>query len=506
MSRAHLEFHDIEFEYESGREPVFSGFSGMFAQGWTGVIGANGAGKTTLLKLAAGELEPTRGRVQRIGNFVLCPQVTDHAPPLLPAFIAAQDARSARWSGALGVGSDWPRRWSTLSHGERKRAQIAVALWQDPDILAVDEPTNHIDAAARDQLQAALRQFRGIGLLVSHDRALLDSLCGQCLFLRPPAAALYPGGYSSARLLAEAADEHTRAQWDSRSAEVTRLRALAADREREASRAHALRSKRGIGPKDHDAKFKKNLARLSGKDGQAGRLRRQIEGRAYQAEKELAAIDVCKQYRMGINWQAERSRRDLLFMLPAGHIALGPGASLRHPDLIMRPDDRVAITGPNGGGKSTLIRAIVAGLKLPIEQVVYLAQEIPADQAVTVLQSVLALPPARRGEILTLVRRLGSDPARLLDGAGISPGEARKLILAQGIAARPHLIVMDEPTNHLDLPSIECLERALAECACALLLVSHDQPFLERLTTIRWRIEGDVSVAGDSILRVELAD
>jgi ATPase subunit of ABC transporter with duplicated ATPase domains len=90
---------------------------------------------------------------------------------------------------------------------------------------------------------------------------------------------------------------------------------------------------------------------------------------------------------------------------------------------------------------------------------------------------------------MTVVSRLGSRPERLLESETPSPGEVRKLLLAQGITRAPHVIVMDEPTNHLDLPSIECLEKALSGCPCALLLVSHDVQFVEALTQRRWSIE-----------------
>ncbi len=89
---------------------------------------------------------------------------------------------------------------------------------------------------------------------------------------------------------------------------------------------------------------------------------------------------------------------------------------------------------------------------------------------------------------MTAVSRLGSRPASLLGSDEPSPGELRKLLLGLGIARQPYLIIMDEPTNHLDLPSIECLEEALADCPCGLLLVSHDKQFLKRLTRIRWHI------------------
>jgi macrolide transport system ATP-binding/permease protein len=101
------------------------------------------------------------------------------------------------------------------------------------------------------------------------------------------------------------------------------------------------------------------------------------------------------------------------------------------------------------------------------------------------------------------VSRLGSRPQRLLETTEPSPGEVRKLLLALGITRAPHLIIMDEPTNHLDLPSIQCLEAALQECPCGLVLVSHDQYFLDRLTTIRWHIvQQDESPNSDTRLHI----
>ena len=101
---------------------------------------------------------------------------------------------------------------------------------------------------------------------------------------------------------------------------------------------------------------------------------------------------------------------------------------------------------------------------------------------------------------MTAVSCLGSSPERLLASENPSPGETRKLLLALGIMRQPHLVVLDEPTNHLDLPSVECLEDALAACPCALLLVSHDARFLERLCRVRWQLEAR---GGDTALREE---
>jgi ATPase subunit of ABC transporter with duplicated ATPase domains len=484
-------FRDVVFLYETAGAPVFDGLTCQFPPGWTGVIGPNGCGKTTLLRLACGELAAGSGVIDRPDRAVYCPQRTDDPPPQLPKFIESTEQSACALRGRLGIGDDWPARWETLSHGERKRAQIAVALWEGPQVLAIDEPTNHIDLAARRLLGEALAAFRGVGLLVSHDRHLLDTLCGRCLFIEPPRAEMRPGGYTKAT-------EQLRAEWArARRAhaeakrELWRLRREAEKRRREAARAHRKRSKRNLGPRDHDARERIDRARLTGKDGQAGRLLRQLDGRLRHAREKLACIRVHKHRRLGIDMQAARAKRDFLFRLPAGAIALGPARRLVHPPLTMRPPDRVALIGPNGGGKSTLVRYILSRLNLPADKVVYLAQELDRSQASQTLSAARGLPRQRLGEVMSIVACLGSAPQRLMESEQPSPGELRKLMLAVGMANRPWLIVMDEPTNHLDLPSIECLEDALSDCPCALLLVSHDERFVEKLTTKRWELSAE---------------
>ena len=102
---------------------------------------------------------------------------------------------------------------------------------------------------------------------------------------------------------------------------------------------------------------------------------------------------------------------------------------------------------------------------------------------------------------MTIVNRLGSRPHRLLDSAEPSPGETRKLLLALGMTRMPHILIMDEPTNHMDLPSIECLEQALVDCPCSLVLVSHDLQFLEKVTKTKWAIAENQQSPGTFALR-----
>jgi ATPase subunit of ABC transporter with duplicated ATPase domains len=539
-----LAFNNVTFAWGASDAPLFANFTAQFPAGWTGVAGANGAGKTTFLKVATGELAPTAGSVVRggsgggagagasgesggTGGALYVAQRTDEPPEHWDAFFWAPDAAALK--SRLRIGDDWdePARWLTLSHGERKRAQIAVALWLAPALLALDEPTNHIDADARALLVAALREFRGTGLLVSHDRELLDSLCGRTLVIDPPDATLRAGGVTAALAAQSGEEEAVRREDDilrhaaERLREEGHRRRVIGEQKGAAMRA-AKKGKKVV--HDHDGRAKRNLALLTNKDAWAGKQAAQLGRRAGKIEKQRATLTIKKHYETGI-WVDDASRlpRDFLLRLPAGEIALtgnGNGSDgdtsiprriLRHPALAIAGADRIALTGANGLGKSTLIRRVLDALApaLPAERLVYVPQEITAGESREILAAVKELDETERGRVMTTVSRLGSRPARLLESAQPSPGEVRKILLALGIVRGPHLIVMDEPTNHLDLPGILCLEDALADCPCALLLASHDRPFLEKLTTTEWHIAPGTgnsatgnSATGNSVLTI----
>ncbi len=195
----HVDLDGLTFAYDEA--PILRGARLRLDAGWTGVVGENGAGKTTLLRLVAGELAPAAGRVRvepPAARIVLCPQEVAARGAAVDALAARDDGEAHRLRAGLALEPAALARWETLSPGERRRWQIGAALAADPDVLLLDEPTNHADANARALLESALRRFRGVGLLVSHDRALVDGLAARTLRLHRGDARLWPLRYGAA--------------------------------------------------------------------------------------------------------------------------------------------------------------------------------------------------------------------------------------------------------------------------------------------------------------------
>ena len=181
-----LTLTDISYCYPGAPEPLFEHLSATFAAGWAAVLGDNGIGKTTLAKLACGMLSPDSGTVSPNPckmAVAYCPQRTDETPTNLDDFAADWTGETIAIRDALNIGDDWAYRYETLSGGEAKRLQIACALAGDPDVLVLDEPTNHVDGRTRQAITQAMRRFDGIGIVISHDVELIDATCSRCVML-----------------------------------------------------------------------------------------------------------------------------------------------------------------------------------------------------------------------------------------------------------------------------------------------------------------------------------
>ena len=481
-----LSLQHLAYAYPSCVDPVLCDVSATLPWGWTGLVGDNGCGKSTFARIACGRLTPDRGTVAPHLFSVYCEQDASAEPDALYDFAAAYDRDAVALRRDLGVEDDWPWRYDTLSCGQQKRLQVACALWQRPDLLIMDEPTNHVDAPTREAITAALARFKGVGLLISHDCALLDALCVQCLFMAEGRLTARPGGYSQGRDQEELERGTALRQREQARREKKRLAGEAQRRREEASRAAGMRSCRNLDPKDHSGKERVKLAVYTGKDGVAGKLSSRMESRLSRAEETLTQVKVEKRYDGDLWMRAEPSARKVLYRQPEMTLALGE-RQLLVPPLSIGNTDHIALTGPNGAGKTTLVSEVARRIN-PTARVLVISQEPTAEQCRDALSRLASLDSRSRGRVLAVAAALNSDPDRLVEGERTSPGEMRKLMLGLGMLDEPELIIMDEPSNYLDLHSVEALERLLAAFSGALLLVSHDVALLEATTSVCWEI------------------
>lgn len=503
-----ITLHNVSYTYDDSPVPALEGLSATFAEGWTGIVGNNGAGKSTLLKLLCGHLRPDGGTIRPAVSGVYCAQETALEPGNLYDFASDYSAEAVRLRASLELEDDWLWRYGTLSHGERKRIQVACALSLNPAVVSLDEPTNHLDSQTREVLLGALKAHRGVGLLVSHDRRFLDELVSQCLFIDAGRATMIPGSYTEAKAQLDLREQSARTERKQVRDQLSRTRSEMNRRKAVASQSAARRSGRNLDKHDSDGREKLRLAVYSGQDGKTGLLAAQMDKKIERTQERLDGIRTKKIYEKPLDIHAEPSKRRYVAHVERGSINMGDARVLHYPEVFVGPTDRIALRGRNGAGKSTFLSVLLASTPDLDDHLVYIPQEVDSADGRKVLEKLKSMQSSQTGEVLSIVARLNSPPERVLSGDELSPGELRKVMLAMGLLEQPHLIVMDEPTNHLDLPSIEALQEVLAQCPCALILVSHDERFLSALSEISWNFresdcgeEGRVA-RGDTVLVV----
>lgn len=486
-----LDVSGVSYSYPASINPIFENVTFTLSRGWTAMIGDNGCGKSTLAKIICGQIKPDTGFVSTDLLCILCEQSTNNPPDNLFEFAIDYSAGPSALRAALDINDDMCWRWDTLSFGERKRLQIACALTQEPDVLVVDEPTNHLDSQARTIVCDALMHYQGIGILISHDRSLINALAADCISFEPGDSGsrvlFRPGSYNSMRQQIDLERTTFIAQKRNLQRELTKLQQERDKRKQLADKASARKSKHAISPKDHDAKAKIDLAIVSGQDGKCAKLTKQLDQRIERAQRAHDCIRMPKRYDGALLLPGPNHLRAVVFRAAAGTISCG-GHTLSLPELILGGTDHIGLTGLNGTGKSTLVKHIAQRID-PRINMLLIPQELSQTQQREVVDRIRKRDSIQRGKILSITAQLNSDPRRILEGAESSPGELKKLMLAEGLLQSVELIIMDEPTNHLDIHSIEALEQALRTYRGALLLVSHDDAFLRTCTTIKWHIE-----------------
>ncbi len=245
-----INISNLSFSYPSSSQPLFDSVSLRIHKGWTAITGPNGSGKTTLIKLIGGLLSPSSGSIAAPGLFYYCEQKTDNIPEGFKEFLDSYDPVSFRLKSSLEIEDEWVYRWNTLSQGERKRCQVAAALFFNPDILAVDEPSNHLDLESKEFLFNALKSFSGIGLLISHDRKLLNDLCTNTLFIYNHNIDFRKTGYLTAVEERERENKSLTEQFEYLNKDLKKLKSKAILQKQKADKVDKELSKRNIGKKD----------------------------------------------------------------------------------------------------------------------------------------------------------------------------------------------------------------------------------------------------------------
>ncbi len=489
-----LRLHGVSVAWAASA-PIFESVSLTLDRGFYGLVGANGAGKTTLLTILAGQRAPHEGTVvlsPKNAVVAYCRQDVERRDEDIDALAARDDGVAAELRGRLALDPSELDRWSTLSPGERKRWQIAAALAREPDVLLLDEPTNHLDVDARKRLLGALRRFTGLGVVVSHDRAVLDALTTATLRIHRNAVTLWPGRFSEAKALWEQAQAE---QYAAHAAAQDRVRAaeaqLAAARRTEAAVARGTSTRaRMKNRNDSDARGILATSKAQWAGSKAGRVASAARTELERAQRAVPTVERDATLGGKIFAAFERAPSPVLFHVSEDVVKRGEHPVLHDVRVTIGRDDRVRIEGPNGAGKTTLLEALVGSLTRR-ERALYLPQELSQAAKADAMKRLRELEPEHRGRVLSIFAALGSEPERVLrgDAAHLSPGEARKLVLAEALAQQVWALVMDEPTNHMDLPSVERLESALEAYPGAVVLVTHDDTFAAHVTTRSLRVE-----------------
>jgi len=476
-----------------GRTIIDNATAKLPPKGRIGLIGRNGAGKSTLVKVIASQLEPDTGSVEmprgaKLGYIAQEAPSGDVTPfetvlaadieraALLEESETSQDpdrlgdvyerlmaidaytapSRASQILVGLGFDEDMQHRpLDSFSGGWKMRVALAALLFSQPDMLLLDEPSNHLDLEAVLWLEDFLKSYPATILLVSHERDFLNNVVDHILHLDRGKLTLYPGGYDSF--------ERQRAE---RQAQIASARA-----KQQAQREHLQEY------------IAKNSARAS--------TAKQAQSRQKALAKMQPIAELLDDPTLTFDFPNPDELRPPLITLDLASVGYDSTPILKRLNLRIDPDDRVALLGRNGNGKTTLARLLAAQLT-PMEGEMnasgkmrvgyftqYQVEELDRDE--TPLQHMTSLMKgATQGAVRGQLGRFGFSGQKATTEVGkLSGGERARLALALITRDAPHMLILDEPTNHLDVDAREALIQALNEYTGTVVLVSHDRHMLE---------------------------
>lgn len=498
--------------------PLFDNLTLAFARERTGLVGRNGCGKSTLLRMIAGEIEPAGGSLQRFGSIGMLAQLADDQLTVTEALGIAADLarlhRLERGEGSLddAAEADWTleerlhtalietglpslpldRPIASLSGGERMRVALARLVIAAPDLLLLDEPTNNLDADGRQAVAQLLERWQGGVLVASHDRALLERV-DRIVELTPVGVTVFGGAWSSFVQARDAA--RARAETElGRASDALRNteRALQKAQEKKARRDKAGRA---YGASGSHARIMLGASKQQAEESGARESRladRLIGDRTGALEAARAQVEILTPLAIELpRTNLPRGRAVIAFKNVA--VEFGERRLFGPLSFEVRGPERIAIRGANGSGKTTLFRLMAGGLTPSSGEIDRLTSRVAVldqhvgllDPTATILDNLRRLnPELTANEAHAALARFAFRNRAALQIAGtLSGGERLRAGLACVFARSepPSLLLLDEPTNHLDLGSIEQLESALLGFDGALIVVSHDQTFLQAI-------------------------
>ncbi len=533
-----ISLHNIRFEYE--HTPVLENISFTIGPGdRIGLIGPNGAGKSTLLKLIAGSLSPSNGTIDRTRDVVgLMPQelapwrelsVRQTIEELTGVTGAFQELEAATENmmddevsystalekveslGAYSLEERLPRALrdvglapelldhivGDLSGGQQTKVALAAVLTAQYDVFLLDEPTNNLDLAGIELLQKFIKGSKAGFLIISHDRKFLKDVMNKIVVLKTLASGMefFGGGFADWRLQRER--ERASQERAQRVSQLERERLEQALDRKTAASVTSDRNDRG--KRDNDKMASDQKSQNAGKTlaRQAKALETRLD-RLDEVEIIEDDLDLTVLFPLTKNQPGGDMATLSGVVVDYGSRQLGPY------DLVVRGGDRLAIVGPNGQGKSTLVKVLAGELEptkgsrdiAEATKIGFIAQqpEFP-DADDSLVDNVARLAKADQTKAATELARFGIPREVQLVAAGrVSPGQRGKAFLAVHALRATNLLIMDEPTNHLEVGATEALGKALASYPGALVVVSHDREFLQEVGVKRFVVVEDGNV------------
>ena len=520
---AQIAVNDLTFTYEGGVDTVFEDTTFHIDTNWKlGLIGRNGKGKTTLLNLLMGRYE-YRGSITASTKFDYFPYTVkvEDLHKCAEELTAIWKPQVESWQVLIQMSQMRMdpeclyRPFGTLSYGERTRVMLAVLFAAENEFLLIDEPTNHLDTQAREAVKSYLASKKGF-LLVSHDRDLLDAVCDHVLVLNRKTIEVQSGNFSTWWENKERSDAFARAENDRHMKEIGKLKA-AADR----SSRWAVKSenrKIGFDPmKENDrsiatrsyigAKTKKMQARVKSYEK---RVDREIE------EKEGLLQDIEKT--VDLKLKPLRFHKEIL--VEARDLSLryegAPEPLFENLRFQIRRGDRLVLSGENGCGKSSMIRAILqrasrrpessgrientSGSGLIAEGILEVASGLTIsyiNQDTSFLSGPLDKYCEKQGLdesiFFAILRQLDLGREQFAKGMEtFSEGQKKKVLIAASLLTPAHLYIWDEPLNYIDVFSRMQIEKLILDYQPTMLLVEHDVRFQEKVATQIMRLGKDL--------------